>query len=319
MVGGTTGAAHASADRPSDGLGIRLLDAPVSRRKDPRARTGVVDHLNPGTTITRRFEVSNTTRRSLRVALYAAAADVENRTFAFAPERTPNELTTWTTVEPAEIDLPPHHKRTGRFTIRVPKTAWRGERYAMIWAQTGAPPDKNHNLGLLSRVGIRIYLDIGPGGEPPSDMRIEKLTPERDAAGRPRLVAQVRNTGGRALDLSGRLSLTDGPEGIRAGPYPATLGVTLKPGDTGQVVVEMGKRLPNGPWKAHLVIQSGLVKRVVSANVTFPDTGIGRSAVLLGTRHMLFPSALVALTLAVAAVVLLLLRRRRRRVNSGSA
>ncbi|MEU6432166.1 hypothetical protein ABZ860_40205 [Microbispora sp. NPDC046973] len=57
---------------------------------------------------------------------------------------------------------------------------------------------------------------------------------ERDATGHPVLAAQVRNTGGRALDLSGSLSLSEGPGGLRAGPYPAVLGVTLRPGETGR-------------------------------------------------------------------------------------
>nr|WP_051458194.1 hypothetical protein [Microbispora sp. ATCC PTA-5024] len=294
------------------GLGIRIVDAPVVRRKDPRALTGVVDHLNPGTTIKRRVEVTNTTSRRMHVSLYPAAADIRDHSFVFAPERTPNDLTTWTTVEPGEMDLPPGRKRTAWFTIAVPKDAWRGERYGVIWAETAAAPDKVHNVGLISRVGIRVYLDIGPGGEPPSDMRIEKVTPERDPEGRPRLLAQVRNTGGRALDLSGQLSLSDGPGGLRAGPYAATLGVDLKPGEAGQVTVVMDRRLPNGPWKADLVLQSGLVKRTVSATIMFPDSGLGHPVVLSGIRGPLLPSALSALTLAVAACAFLLFRRRRR-------
>jgi hypothetical protein len=294
------------------GIGIRLLEAPVIRRKDPRARTGVVDHLAPGTTIKRRFEVTNTTGKRLHLPLYAAAASIDHRKFTFAPDRTPNELATWISVDPPSVDIPAYSRRTARFTIRVPKTAWHGERYAVIWAETGTPSDAHHNLGLINRVGIRVYLDIGPGGEPPSDMRIEKLTPERTADGRPQLIAQVRNTGGRALDFSGRLSLSDGPGGVRAGPYPATLGVTLSPGDAGQVVVVLDKRLPNGPWKADLVLQSGLVKRTVSATVTFPTAGVGRSVATLTSMRLSVISALVVLIVAVAAGVFFLLRRRRR-------
>ncbi|GAA4573552.1 hypothetical protein [Planotetraspora kaengkrachanensis] len=318
----SAGTAHSAVSRfdpgaPGEGLGVRLVDAPVVRRKDPRARTGVVDHLNPGTTIRRRLEVSNTTAEPLHVSLYAAAASIEGRTFTFAPERTPNELSTWTTVEPREIDLAPGHKRIAWFTVDVPQDAWRGERYAVMWAQTAIMPDKVHNVGLASRVGVRMYLDIGPGGEPPSDMSIEKFTPERDATGQPRLVAEVRNTGGRALELSGALSLSEGPGGLRAGPYPATLGVALKPGDVGQVVVVLDPRLPNGPWKADLVIQSGLVKRTVSATVVFPDAGVGQS-VLFGGNRLLLISLLLALILVIATGVYLL-RRRRRQANPGMA
>ncbi|TQS22539.1 hypothetical protein FLW16_37820 [Microbispora sp. KK1-11] len=295
-------------DGPGEGLGIRLVDAPVARRDDPRARKGVVDHVSPGTTIKRRLEVFNSSAHPMHVSLYAAAADIDHRAFVFAPDRTPNELSSWTTVTPSEIDVAPGHTRMAWFTIRVPRDAWRGERYAVIWAQTTAEPDARHNVGLASRAGIRVYLDIGPGGEPPSDMSIDRLTPERDAGGRPTLVAQVRNTGGRALDLSGSLSLSEGPGGLRAGPYPAQLGVALRPGDTGRLTVVMDPRLPDGPWKADLVVQSGLVKRTVSATVVFPRTGVGRP-VTMSAGPLPFV-ALLAGVIGLAATGLVVRRRR---------
>lgn len=49
------------------GIGIRLLEASVNRRDDPRARVFIVDHMNPGSTITRRFEIRNTSPRPQRV------------------------------------------------------------------------------------------------------------------------------------------------------------------------------------------------------------------------------------------------------------
>ncbi|GAB3158995.1 hypothetical protein [Microbispora hainanensis] len=298
-------AAAVTADRgdSGQGLGIRLVDAPLARRDDPRALKGVVDHLDPGTTIKRRIEVSNTSGHRMRVSLYPAAADIRDHAFVFAPERTPNELSSWTTVTPAEIDLSPGQARRAWFTTRVPSDAWKGERYGVIWAQTTAEPDRVHNVGLASRVGIRMYLDIGPGGEPPSAMSVDRLTPERDATGRPVLSAQVHNTGGRALDLSGSLSLSEGPGGLRAGPYPAQLGVTLRPGETGRLAVVMDVRLPEGPWKVDMVVQSGLVKREVSATVVFPKAGIGRPVTPSGTSWLILPAIVVALGLVGAGAV----------------
>jgi hypothetical protein len=245
--------------------------------------------------------------------LYAAAADIAHHRFTFAPDRTPNELTTWTSINHHAFDLPPGGARVARLTIRVPKTASRGERYAVVWAQTSSNPDAGHDLGFINRVGIRIYLDIGPGGEPSASMSIDKLTPARTPDGRPELVAQVRNTGGRALDISGRLSLSGGPGGLRAGPYPATLGVTLSPGDAAPVAAVLDKRLPNGPWKVELTLQSGLVKQTVSATVTFPVAGVGRPVSLLSSGRFQVGSLLGALILATAAGTFVLLRRRRRR------
>jgi hypothetical protein len=139
---------------------------------------------------------------------------------------------------------------------------------------------------MINRVGIPIYLDIGSGGEPPSDMRIDKLTPTRTKDGRPQIIAQVHNTGSRALSMSGTLWLSDGPGRLRAGPYAATLGVALPPGDTAPVTVVLDRRLPNGPWKTRMLLQSGMVQRTASATITFPHSGIGRSvAFVTGPRY----------------------------------
>ncbi|MCO6006497.1 hypothetical protein NE236_16040 [Actinoallomurus purpureus] len=293
------------------GFGIRLAEAPVARRHDPRARTGIVDHLAPGTTIKRRVELSSTFRKALHVQLYAAAATIAHHRFTITPDRTPNELTTWTSLDQPAVTLSAFGKKTARVTIRVPATASQGERYGVIWAQVTARPDAKHNVGVTNRVGIPIYLDIGPGGEPPSDLRIEKLTPARAEDGRPRLVAQVHNTGGRALDVSGTLWLSDGPGGLRAGPYAATLGVTLPPGDTAPVMVVLDRRMPNGPWKARLTLRSGMVSRTVSATVSFPDKGTGTAIALTSNSAYTVP-ALAGLVIVVGGVPLFLLRRRSR-------
>lgn len=310
-----SGAAGAAAQTPRGDpggrLGIRLIDAPVIRRKDPRARSYIVDHLAPGTVIHRRIQVSNISARAQHVDLYATAAGVEQNRFVFAPERTPNELTTWAALDRPQVDLAPHGSRIVNATIRVPKSAWHGERYAVIWAQEIAKPDHTHNLGLINRVGIRIYLDVGAGGEPPSDFRIERLTPMRDAAGKPQIIAQVHNTGGRALDMSGALSLREGPGGLKAGPFPATTGVTLLPDHTAPVSVLLDKRIPAGPWKVRLTLSSGLVKRTATATVTFPPVGIGKSH-QMGFRWLV--PLLIALFFGLLiAVIIVLIRRSRSR------
>jgi hypothetical protein len=292
-------------------FGIRLVDAPVIRRHDPRARIGIVDHLVPGTTIKRRIEVTNTSRNAQHIELYAAAATIAKHEFTVAPGRTPNELTTWTSLDQPAVMVPPSGKKTARVTIRVPQTAPRGERYGVVWAQDSAMPDAKHNLGVVNRVGIPIYLDIGPGGEPPSDMRIQKLTPARTKDGQPQVIAQVHNTGGRALEISGTLSLSDGPGGLRAGPYSANLGVTLSPGDTAPVIVMLDKRLPNGPWKARLTLQSGIVSRTVSATFTFPTNGVG-TTIALASKPIYTVPLLAVLVIAAGGVPLFIRRRRSR-------
>jgi hypothetical protein len=277
-----------------------LVDAPVIRRKDPRARSYIVDHLAPGTIVHRRIQITNVSARAQHIDLYAAAADIKQNRFIFAPGRTPAELTTWTSLDRRYVDLAPHGNAVVKATIRVPKSAWRGERYAVIWAQESVKPDALHNLGAINRVGIRIYLDIGPGGEPPSDFKIENLTPMRDTSGRPQITAQVHNTGGRALDMAGTLSLPEGPGGLKAGPFPATTGVTLLPGDTAPVNVVLDERIPAGPWKVRLTLASGQVKHTVTATITFPPSGIGKPQQM--GFHLPRP-LLIALMIGLSAVV----------------
>ncbi|MFJ4552900.1 hypothetical protein ACIP4X_27560 [Streptomyces sp. NPDC088817] len=51
--------AHPAPEVPRITLGVKLLEAPVERKDDPRASSYIVDHLAPGSTIHRRVEVAN--------------------------------------------------------------------------------------------------------------------------------------------------------------------------------------------------------------------------------------------------------------------
>ncbi|MGI5405133.1 peptidase [Streptomyces sp. CA-135486] len=253
-------------------LGFRLLEAPVARRDDPRALKYIVDHLKPGTTIERRFEVANESRNRREVRLYAAAARIEKNTFTFADAHTPNELTEWTGVNPARQTLDPWEKTEANVTIKVPKVAAPGERYAVVWAESGTPPDATHNVGSVTRVGVRVYLDVSDSGEYAA-FDIDKLTAIRQENGQPRVIARVRNTGKRALDLRGKLDLAEGPGGLSAGAYEVTPGTTLPPGGAGTVRIDLDRRLPAGPWRARLRLESGTVRRSLAARLTFPEPG----------------------------------------------
>ncbi|MGW2182824.1 peptidase [Streptomyces sp. NPDC001732] len=298
-------------------IGIKLLDVPESRRADPRAQAYVVDHVAPGSTIERRVEVTNESTTPMHVDVYAAAATVAKGKFTFAPERTPNELTGWTSLDTAGLELAASETARVRTTIRVPRDAAAGERYGVIWAQTGPRTDRSHNLMMLGRVGVRMYIDVGPGGEPPSDFKIERLYPTRARDGRGEVRARVHNTGGRALDISGALSLFDGPGGLRAGPFSAAkTGTTLAPGDRAEAVVPLDARLPNGPWTVELTLKSGLVERTTRAAITFPTTpGSAGAAAMSAVRQGNFTTPVVAglSALVLTALCLLLPKFLRRR------
>ncbi len=272
------------ADQSVASIGIRIVDAPPELSRDPRAGLYIIDHVAPGTSFERRLEVSTTAKSPMPVDLYAAAATIEDGTFEGARDRTLNNVSTWISVTPASIDIPAEGVATAVVSINVPSDAAPGEKYAVVWVETRSTTGGEGELGLTSRVGIRVYLSVGPGGPPVADFVIESLNAERSSSGAPVVTATVRNTGGRALDLSGTLTLRNGPGGLKAGPFPAQLGVTLGIGETAPVRVDLNPRLPSGPWDAELTLASGLNERTIFDAITFP--GSSQSSSDEGERTM---------------------------------
>ncbi|WP_433551820.1 hypothetical protein ACQP08_30810 [Micromonospora zamorensis] len=233
----------------------------------------IVDHLPPGTTIKRQLLISNRTDQARRIDVYPAAATVEGSEFKFGEGRAANELTSWITLDNSAVEVDAWGEARVLATIKVPSAASRGERYGVVWASATSAPRSGGEVTQIHRVGVRMYLDIGPGGEPVSDFSIGELRPARSAEGEPSVTAQVTNTGGRAIDLTGTVSLSDGPADSRAGPFAVGQGVTLPPGGSGQVVARLPAELPNGPWKIEVNLESGMVKRSITAQIEFPDAG----------------------------------------------
>lgn len=270
VVAPAISAPSAFADEPAEGIGIRLIDAPTATADDPRARAYIIDHLSLGRTIERRIEVVNHGGSKARVSVYPAAASVSKGGFVGAAARTGNDVSSWTSVSPKSLVLAPQGRAFVKVTIRVPADAVRGEKYGVVWAETTTPP-KSGGVTQIGRVGIRLYLSVGPGGTPPSDFKIVSLTGIRDENNVPMVSASVRNTGERALDLSGTLSLSKGPGGLSAGPFAVPLGTTLGIGDTVPLLVKLDPQLPNGPWLAKITVKSGVTQRTAQATVTFPS------------------------------------------------
>jgi hypothetical protein len=186
----------------------------------------------------------------------------------------------------------------------------------VVWAEARSASASPGGVVEMNRVGIRLYISVGAGGPPAADFTITALTASRSADGEPVVSATVRNTGGRALDMSGSLELTDGPGGLSAGPFPASLGVTMAIGATEEVRIPLDRLVPDGPWRASIVLHSGLTERTATAVIRFPpvgsaapvnvDSGSGWSFVVLAVSV----GAIATATLIVAAV---LARRRRER------
>jgi hypothetical protein len=270
----------------------------------------IVDHLPPGATISRRIEVTNTTAGPAHVLVYASGAAIESGVFTGAAAHSPNELSSWAAVSPAAADVAAAGRATATVTIRVPRDAAPGERYAVVWAEARSPADAR-GVVQVNRVGIRLYLSVGPGGPPPADFAIESLTAKRAADGTPSVTATVHNTGGRALDISGTLHLAGGPGGLRAGPFGVTVGSTLAIGATQPIAVALDKRLPDGPWEAQIVLRSGLVERTARATITFPVSGAAPAEPVRPTsrEHQLYAVIAGLLLLGLALPIALVLRR----------
>ena len=302
----------APAAVPGSGIGVRLVDVPTSAVRDPRARAYIVDHVKPGSSFQRRIEVVNNGEEPARVAVYAAAADVTQGGFVTSGGRTANDLSSWVQATPDALELSGGGRAYVNVSVSVPAMASRGERYGVVWAETQTAPTKG-GVTQLSRAGIRMYLSVGPGGAPRTDFTIDSLAAARDEKGVPLLRASVRNTGERALDLSGALTLGEGPAGLSAGPFAVPAGTTLGLGTTATVLVPLDARLPDGPWKVTVTLSSGTTKRSVAATLTFPAApGTGPAVVTAPDGVPWWPFVALAAVL-LAAVVLLLRARRSRR------
>jgi hypothetical protein len=119
--------------------------------------------------------------------------------------------------------------------------------------------------------------------------------------------ALVRNTGGRALDLTGELRLTDGPGGLSGGPFPAELGTTLAPGDSSPVTVVLDEAIRGGPWQAWLALRSGATERAVEASLTLPDAAGTAADPVAAVPILEDPGVIVPVAVGLLALLLLLL------------
>jgi hypothetical protein len=294
-------------------IGIRLVDVPADSRADPLARSYIVEGLAPGTSIRRRIEIVNTTRSNVAVAIYTAAASLRGGRFGFAPGHSRNELSSWTSVSRGVLDLAPGVKTIETVTVDVPKDASAGERYAVIWAEVSAPAPATGGVTLVNRVGIRMYLSIGPGGAPPSNFAIRSLAAKRSATGERLVVARVHNSGQRTLDISGNLTLSKGPGGLSAGPIPVRLAAALAPDESQRVTVRLDDQLPRGPWRAQMQLRSGSMQRVAVATITFPRhvTAAKPPVARNGLSHQLILGGVILLALLAAAVFCTLVLRAR--------
>ena len=306
-----------AAAQPTSGansIGIRLI-ALAGTSPDALARSYVVDQLAPGASVTRTVEIDNTTSATADISVYPASASIVGGNFSFGPGASQDELSSWTTLSTDVVLLAPRTEITDTLTVKVPANASSGQRYAVLWAQVSSPPATAGGVEEVNRVGVRMYVSIGPGGAPPSNFAIGSLTAERSSTGARLVVATVDNTGESTLDISGNLGLARGPGGLRAGPFAATLGTVLAPHTSELVTARVDSALPRGPWRADLSLASGRTQRSAVATITFPRNAAAASAGS-HTRTLVILLALLVIVGLVLFFVLLGRRSRRRGVHA---
>jgi hypothetical protein len=306
------------------GVSVRLLDVPADAVTNPRARAYIVDNLVPGTTIHRRIAVSNTTASAQHVAVYPAAAGITHSSFVGAAAHTANDLSTWTTVSRSSLDVPAGATAQDTVTVAIPATASPGEQYAVVWAAV-SNAQAGGSIDLINRVGIRMYLYVG-GTNPATSFTVNTLTGQRDAHGHPLVRAQVHNTGGRAVDLTGTLTLSAVTGGLTGGPYPAQLGATLAPGQSEPVWFVLTDQVGDGPWNAAVTLHSGLTQQAYRAQITFPRAAGAAPAVAahpasggFSVVMIMIGAILIVLLAAVVALLIVTYRRRRHHKNHPGA
>jgi hypothetical protein len=314
-------AATSPAARPAlQRFGVRLVDVPVSEAHNPRALRYIIDYLPPAAVIHRRIRIVNQESRTAHFTVYPDAAQISHGYFIGDAGHTRSELTTWITVQHPSLTLRPHTGTMDMITIRVPRKPTRGEHYGVIWAQQTSLLHTATGFAVkeVNRVGIRMYLDIGPGGVAPTNFTITSITGHRSPRGRPYLTALVHNTGGLAVDLDGTVRLTGGPGSTSAGPFTAQQVTTLAPGQSWTMTFAPASRIPNGPWTATITMISGLTTRTATATIQFSGTPLNTG----WTTHLpIMTGAAAILIITLLTLTRLRLRRvpRARRARQAHA
>ena len=307
-----------SSPRVPDRVGVRLVDVPAALIDDPRARHYIIDSLKPGVVVKRRVEVWNKSSTPLHVELYPGAAGIVRGSFIGAAGNARNELTSWIRLGRAGLDIPARSTARSNVTIAVPGDAAPGERYGVVWAQIKGNQG-GEGVSLVNRTGIRVYLSVGGNNPPQAQFTVAMMTAARDNARHAVVQAQVHNTGGRALDLTGSLTMSQVSGNLNAGPYPVQLGTTLAPGQKEPVKVIIPDKVEDGPWDVSLTLKSGLLEERHKARITFPSSpGAAQAAPARRIESNALGSALLPLVaaltllLAVALGVVVSTRRRER-------
>ncbi len=261
---GLAATSHASAE--ISGIGVKLVAPPASSATGQFARTYITGTFQAGSQVKADVEVSNTTTRPQTISIYAAGASMRAGAFSFAAGRVKNELSRWTGVSRSRLRLGPGRATIVTVRVRIPANATRGERYSVMWASVDAPGGMG--VRLVNRVGVRMYLTVGGAAAPRYTISTPRASRTPDGA--PRVGAIVTNTGPSTITVSGWMTLSHGPGGLRVGPFHLRLARPLAPGASRRVATQLTSQLPRGPWRVEVALTSGSTHHSATTTLTFP-------------------------------------------------
>ncbi|WP_405435840.1 DUF916 domain-containing protein [Streptomyces avidinii] len=263
----------------------------------------------PGTTLTDRAVVTNTTAAELTFRLYVADAHNTERDGGLAVrgmEEAQRDVGAWGKPERDTVTVPPRSAVTVGITLTVPGDASPGDHVgALVAVDTRLQPAEGSHLGVQRGVGARIYLRVeGPRqpGLAVEDVRFTARSP------------QIPWTGTRESTVSYTVHNT--------GNVKLTPTVSLRTG--GVVVGGPGeRRLANVPAE----LLPGQQVRLTETWAGAPVAGWGQVTVTAsaddvrssGTDGFLKVPWLFAACLALPSAAWLLLRRRRRAARAAGA
>jgi hypothetical protein len=157
-----------------------------------------------------------------------------------------------------------------------------------------------------------MYVSVGKGGMPVAEFSVGSLVAGRSASGDPTVAAKVKNVGQAALGITGELTLSNGPGGLSAGPFPVTLGTLLAPSHSAIASVALDSQVPRGPWRADLTLISSGTQRSSVTTITFPPGAAASTKRSLSGPLSLAALIFLMLILAAGSSVLLFRRHRLR-------
>lgn len=184
------------------------------------------------------------------------------------PSNGPHSCANWIRFNPAEFDLGPGQTQVVRFNVNVPETAV-GSKYAVIFFRTLSKTAGSNSLGMSSKIGTIIVMDI-PGTVPVrGDMTgLKVFPPNKKQADVDNYMTwiQMKNQGLAQFKVSGNIDYisTDKKTSVYSDHFDA---ITIVPGVTRDISIAGPKTLAKGTYKLKAEVE--YINEIVQGEYSF--------------------------------------------------